>query len=83
LSAYPELEKWNPKVEYFQHEPDLSLIAHIVTMQPYDDFETVTDVMNSINSFANKSRNTGRFLFGGRYFLPNNLCIFANLPRKC
>ena len=76
LNAYPELESWTPEVEYFQHEQDGSLLAHIVAMQPYDDFDTVANVMENINNYPNKSQNIGPFSFGGILENFANLCTF-------
>ncbi|CAK8681583.1 unnamed protein product [Clavelina lepadiformis] len=63
--ALPNASDWNPEVQYFEHQEDGSLLAHMVLQQDADDPSDVQGLEDDLNSAPNKTSDA-EFRVGGR-----------------
>ena len=65
ITAFREIKTWSPSVEYFQQLRNGTVLAHVVTNQPYRDFNTVEEVEAKINNGFNSDLPVDNLVFGG------------------
>jgi len=56
---------WKPRVQYYEHRPDLSVVAHIVMERPLNDTRNATELANDINRNSDNTSTVKDFSIGG------------------
>ena len=76
--AAPDITFWSPAVDYFEHQRNGHVLAHLYFRQPtIGDAFDASEFENEINSNLNNSKPFGNITFGGTWrFIDWSIFIF-------
>jgi len=56
---------WKPRVQYYEHRPDQSLVAHVAMLQPPNDTRNATEIEKDINRALNNASRVKQLKVNG------------------